>query len=143
MTGFGVEHLPYGVIAPAGGEPRGAVRFGDGAFDLTAIDDMFAAPTLNDFLAAGPETWARVRAEVQDRIEGASLIPLDDAEVLLPIAIGDYVDFYASLHHATNLGRMFRPDGEDLTFGEMSAPAKNRLSHRMRALEALAARCLA
>jgi fumarylacetoacetase len=118
--GFGIENLPYGIVRPrAGGDPRPAVRFGDAAVDLRALDlhPALGAPTLNAFLAAGPEVWSRTRARIAEllRAGGAPLVPLDALDVLLPVAIGDYVDGYASLEHATNVGRLFRPDGEPLT----------------------------
>lgn len=122
MSGFGIEHLPYGVIRRrAGGEPHAAVRFDDAALDLTAIAlpverDVFAQPTLNAFCALGPDAWAATRAAIQSHLRDASprLIPLDDVETLLPFDIGDFVDFYSSLQHATNLGRIVRPDAEPL-----------------------------
>jgi fumarylacetoacetase len=121
-TGFGVDHLPYGVVRPQGGRPTCVARLGDEGIDLSALDlsvdpATFSAGTLNAFCAAGPDAWASVREELQHRIgndEELPRIPLAEAEVLLPLDIGDYVDFYSSLHHATNLGRLFRPDSEPL-----------------------------
>lgn len=125
--GFGLENLPYGVIRRPGGEPRAAVRLGDDALDLAAVAGAglldvpagtFDGPTLNPFLALGRPTWTAVRARLTELLSNddasAFLIPLDDAETLLPIEVGDYVDFYASREHATNLGRMWRPEGEPL-----------------------------
>ena len=73
---------------------------------------------LNPLLALGRESWAALRAALQERLadgppEGCS-VPLSEVEVRLPLEVGDYVDFYSSLEHATNLGRMFRPDGDPL-----------------------------
>jgi len=119
-SGFGLDHLPYGVVRPpGGGEPRVAVRLGDSAIDLSALDlgvdrGVFASASLNAFLGLGREAWAAVRARLQEVADGAPGWPLDEVECLLPIAPGGYVDFYSSLEHATNVGRMFRPDAEPL-----------------------------
>jgi fumarylacetoacetase len=112
---FGPENLPYGVAAPPGGEPRGVVRLGDDAIDLSALplpvpDGTFAAPTLNAFLALGRLAWEATRAVIVNRLDDAPRFPLRTAELLLPIAVGDYVDFYSSIEHATNVGRKWRPD---------------------------------
>jgi fumarylacetoacetase len=105
------------------------VRIGDHVLDLARLaedglldGDVFARPTLNPFLAQGPPAWHTVRARLtelvcdtgaQERVE-PSLVPLRDARLHLPIDVADYVDFYSSLEHATNLGRLFRPDGDPL-----------------------------
>jgi fumarylacetoacetase len=102
-------------------------RLDDAVLDLAALaadgpldEDpaLFAQPSLNAFMAAGRPTWARVREALRALVAGPDAEPatvaLDDVELLLPIAVGDYVDFYSSLDHATNVGRIFRPDGEPL-----------------------------
>jgi fumarylacetoacetase len=127
VTGFGPEHLPYGVFRRAGEAPRVGARLGDGVLDLAALatdgpldEDpaLFAQPSLNAFMAAGRETWARVREALLALTAGPDAEPatvaLDEVELLLPIAVRDYVDFYSSLEHATNVGRLFRPDAEPL-----------------------------
>jgi fumarylacetoacetase len=121
--GFGIENLPYGVVV-RDGVPRPAVRFEDGAVDLHALSlesvppGTFAGPTLNPFLALGRAAWTQVREEVAAAIRAgrheSATAPLAAAEPVLPIAVGDYVDFYASIEHASNLGRMFRPDSDPL-----------------------------
>ena len=81
-----------------------------------------AAPSLNDFMAAGPDQWAAARAwiaealrdDVHEARTAPHLHPLDAVDLHLPIEVGDYVDFYASEQHASNVGRMFRPDQEPL-----------------------------
>ena len=122
-TGFGIDHLPYGVVrARGGGEARCVARIGDEAIDLAALDlsvdpATFSGGTLNRFCAAGPDAWESVREELQRRLEDDEELPklrLSDVDVVLPLDVGDYVDFYSSLHHATNLGRLFRPDSEPL-----------------------------
>jgi fumarylacetoacetase len=121
-SGFGLGNLPYGVIRRPGGPPRPAVRFGDRALDLAAVadavpDGVFDGPTLNPFLALGRPAWSAVRTRLIELLSEPGdlpLIPLGEAETLLPVRIGDYVDFYASIEHATNLGRMWRPEGDPL-----------------------------
>jgi fumarylacetoacetase len=114
---FGLDNLPYGAVARPGEPAWLAARYEDKALPLAplAADLPLAGPTLNPLLALGREAWSALRARVRDAIEaGAELTPLAELEARLPIAIGDYVDFYSSLEHATNLGRMFRPDTEPL-----------------------------
>jgi fumarylacetoacetase len=123
--GYGRDHLPYGSLTDRRGRQFVAVRLGDCAIDLTALTkdeacaELFAEGTLDRFLAAGHSAWTTVRAMVSSRLADpaieASLIPLAETTELMPMVIGDYVDFYASEHHATNVGRIFRPDAEPLT----------------------------
>ncbi|MQA77070.1 MAG: fumarylacetoacetase [Streptosporangiales bacterium] len=122
---FGLATLPYGVFAPHDRAPRAGVRVGDHVLDLaTALDDpVFDAPTLNGFLAQGPARWAEVRdrltrllSDERHRLDvEPALYPLDRVALRLPVEVADYVDFYASEHHAANLGRILRPGTEPLT----------------------------
>jgi fumarylacetoacetase len=122
---FGVDNLPYGVFSPAEGAPRAGVRVGDLVLDLAAAldDPVFAQASLNPFMAQGVARWREVRARItelltQDRHRAATephLHRLDEVTMRLPIEVADYVDFYASEHHATNLGRLFRPGTPPLT----------------------------
>ena len=116
MTGFGLDNLPFGVFAPSGEPPRVGVRFEENVVDLSALDDVFARPSLNAFMAQGPSAWADARGRVGALISSgaAELLGLDDVELHLPFEVADYVDFYSSEEHATNMGRMFRPDAEPL-----------------------------
>ncbi|MET9212293.1 MULTISPECIES: fumarylacetoacetase [unclassified Nocardia] len=117
---FGPENLPYGVFAPPGGGFRVGARLGDTVLDLVALlgDPVFAQPSMNAFLAAGPDHWRTVRDRLRELADTELPIeavhPVNGVEMALPIHIGDYVDFYASIDHATNLGRLFRPDSEPL-----------------------------
>ncbi|MEV0342075.1 fumarylacetoacetase [Nocardia sp. NPDC050713] len=117
---FGADNLPYGVFAPRGGAHRVGVRYGEFVVDLAVAleDPVFAAVDLNAFLAQGPTRWRAVRERVRElvsaEIPADAVHPLADVTLALPIRIGDYVDFYASIDHATNLGRLFRPDAEPL-----------------------------
>lgn len=120
-TLFGLENLPYGIFSIGDAAPRVGVRVADNVIDLAALlgDDVFDRPTLNPFMAQGPRRWAEVRATLQRLLAGDvpadAVHPLAAVSMHLPIAVGDYVDFYCSEHHATNLGRIFRPDQEPLT----------------------------
>ncbi|GAA3232850.1 fumarylacetoacetase [Pseudonocardia petroleophila] len=118
--GFGLDNLPYGVYSVGSAAPRVGVRLGDAVVDVAAVldDDVFAAPSLNPFLAQGPARWAEVRARLTDLLAGhvpaSARHPVGSVALHLPFEVADYVDFYASEHHATNLGRLFRPDSEPL-----------------------------
>jgi fumarylacetoacetase len=133
---FPVENLPYGVFAGEHGEPHIGVAIGDAIFDLhaaaaaglfdgTIARHVLEAPTLNLLLAAGRDAWSalreRVRALLTNPGEAFGTVNRDalltaraNAKMLLPFHVGDYVDFYSSIEHATNLGKIFRPDGEAL-----------------------------
>jgi fumarylacetoacetase len=132
---FGIDNLPYGVARHADGRQGAVVAIGDHALaldgaqraglfaDVAALpDDAFAGRALNGFLALGPDVWRATRARLIDVLTDPRhrpateplLQPRRDLVMQLPVQIGDYVDFYSSLHHATNLGRLFRPDGDPL-----------------------------
>jgi fumarylacetoacetase len=124
--GFSIANLPLGVaISPAFDGPRVVTRLGDVVFPLAALADAghlrpaawWTAPTLNPFLAAGSMVWRETRAALTAALAGAESAaelvghgrPVAEVEMVLPVEIGDYVDFYASEHHAANLGRLLRP----------------------------------
>ncbi len=114
--GFGPDHLPYAVFSRDGGARRVGVRLGDTVLDLheaTGRPEM-AAASLNPFMALGPEVWRQTREQAVELARTTEGIPLAEVELHQPFEVADYVDFYASEHHATNLGRMFRPDSEPL-----------------------------
>ena len=77
---------------------------------LEGLGDVFARPTLNELMALGPAGWRE--AIDAARSHDGPRMPEDEAWMRLPFEVADYVDFYASLEHASNLGRMFRPDQE-------------------------------
>ncbi|MET7960688.1 fumarylacetoacetase [Micromonospora zamorensis] len=122
---YGVTNLPYGVFRSDEGQPRIGVRIGSWVFDLAAAEaaDLVLAagalcrPTLNDFMALGRPQWTAVRQRITELLTDPAhrpvveplLVPLDDVEMLLPIEVADYVDFYSSEHHASNVGQIFRP----------------------------------
>ncbi|BAH50268.1 fumarylacetoacetase [Rhodococcus opacus] len=117
---FGLENLPYGVFSTPGSAPRVGVRVGDSVVDLAATlgDDVFAQPTLNAFMAQGRSRWTEVRGQITELVQGdiadTAVFAVADVTMHLPVAVADYVDFYASEFHASNLGRLFRPDSEPL-----------------------------
>jgi fumarylacetoacetase len=116
---FPLENLPFGVVRPPGGAPRVVVRIGDHVLHLAAagvLPELTGATTLNPLLASGRIVEARQRAgELLVGAPREDLVgPVDEAQVLLPIEVGDFVDFYSSVHHATNLGRILRPASEPL-----------------------------
>ncbi|GGL39659.1 fumarylacetoacetase [Nocardia jinanensis] len=117
---FGIDNLPYGVFSTAGSAPRVGVRVADKVVDLSVVlgDEVFARPSLNDFMALGPQAWASARARIAASVRGEvpahAVADLADVAMHLPIEVADYVDFYASEQHATNLGRLFRPDSAPL-----------------------------
>jgi fumarylacetoacetase len=107
----------FGVFSTRGAAPRVGFRLEDGILDLAAagLGAVFEVGSLNPFLALGRYSWEDTVARVDELVTaGAELIPLAEANALLPFEVGDYVDFYSSLEHATNLGRLFRPGSEPL-----------------------------
>ncbi|MFF5379348.1 fumarylacetoacetase [[Kitasatospora] papulosa] len=116
---FGIHNLPYGVYSLPGRAPRVATRYGEHVVDLATLldDNVFAGPTLNPFMAQGYQRWVQVRsaitAALKEDVPRDALHPVADVTLHLPFDVADYVDFYASEHHATNLGRLFRPDSPD------------------------------
>jgi fumarylacetoacetase len=129
---FGLTALPYGVFSTDDPDLRRVgVRIGDHVLDAGVAAEhagmesgaSWTQPSLNDFLSRGPHAWAAARrwlVEVlsdpahRDAVE-PHLLPLSAVTMHLPFEVADYVDFYASEQHATNVGRIFRPDGQALT----------------------------
>jgi fumarylacetoacetase len=133
---FPVQNLPFGVFV-AGGAPRIGVAIGDSVLDIYAAAEaglldsicereLLQSTLLNPLLAAGKPVWRALRERLSMLLRAGgdpALRALDAArlfhdrtavEMRLPAQIGDYVDFYSSIEHATNLGRMFRPNAEPL-----------------------------
>jgi len=128
---FGLGALPYGSFTTADrpAEPRAGVAIGDHVLDLSAAATrllperarLFNSGKLDAFLAAGNGAWAQVRADIVRWLSGDAyrvaiedlLVPAANATMQLPFAVADYVDFYASEHHASNVGRIFRPDAAE------------------------------
>lgn len=129
---FGLATLPYGVFSSDDPDLRRVgVRIGDFVLDAGAAAELvgmesgicWAQPSLNPFLSLGRPAWAAARTWLTDVLSNPAhrdgiephLIPLMEVTMHLPIGVADYVDFYASESHATNIGKIFRPDGEALT----------------------------
>jgi len=134
---FPVQNLPFGVFRLRGStEPyRGGVAIGDQVLDLAvaraagvfadappALAEavaLAAQPALNAFMAAGPQAWSTLRRALSRMLRSGSaqasalracLVPQTAIEHTVPARIGDFTDMYTSVHHATNIGRLFRPD---------------------------------
>lgn len=135
---FPIQNLPYGVFKrKSGGEPRVGVAIGDRVLDLSILEDnkliggsflkgpdIFSQSSLNQFLALGRPAWQEIRATISHLLQAdvptlrdnqalrdRALVSMNQTEMLLPVEIGDYTDFYSSKEHATNVGSMFRdPD---------------------------------
>ena len=130
---FGLTNLPLGVFreADGAGAPRGGIRIGDEVLDLVALSasglltgpaqigaEAGCGPRLNTLFALGPGPRRALRQQVHRLLSDPGrrsvvaplLRPVQDLDVLLPAAVGDYTDFYVGIHHAVNVGRLFRPD---------------------------------
>jgi len=133
---FPIQNLPFGIFQAHGGTPRGGVAIGDEILDLKeafslglfsglARDAAEAASgaTLNPLMALGSAARVALRARLSElldeagaeraKVEGYATVLLHkavDCVMHLPARIGDYTDFYAGINHATNVGRLFRPD---------------------------------
>lgn len=127
---FSIYNLPFGIFQPADGLPRAGIAIGDHIVDLAAAAEaglfgkqrffkkIFEQDTLNAFIGLGKPVTHRIRRKVQDWLlqaeapEHAHRLLYDrrKATMLMPVHVPNYTDFYSSIEHATNVGRMFRPD---------------------------------
>jgi fumarylacetoacetase len=132
---FPIQNLPYGVFRPHGAEvPRVGVAIGEMIVDLSVLEReallhipasggemVFDRPSLNTFMGLGREAWLSVRRQLTHllsrdeptlrndvALRQKALVPMTECQMLLPVEIGDYTDFYSSKEHATNVGAMFR-----------------------------------
>jgi fumarylacetoacetase len=130
---FGIHNLPYGVFSTStdGRDRRIGVAYGESVLDLAAIADRMRLPvagllaedSLNPFMAQGPAVWREVRERITDWLTAPvhrdairqHRLPRDGVRLHLPFTVADYVDFYSSPYHASNVGRILRPDTEPLT----------------------------
>jgi fumarylacetoacetase len=128
---FPIQNLPFGVFRPHGdgAEPMVGVAIGDRILDIAAVAPFVdapardaaaacASPHLNELMALGPQAWSALRRVLsrllsepgkRERVE-KFLTPIAQAELFVPARIGNFTDFFASIFHATNAGKMFRPD---------------------------------
>ncbi|MFZ4289681.1 fumarylacetoacetase [Variovorax sp. HJSM1_2] len=133
-TDFPIQNLPFAAFRPADSAQhlRIGVAIGTQILDLTALARLAlftgeagsalkaaSSDSLNRLMALGPQAWSALRLALSRALRqgapeqaqlSAALIPQDQAELAVPARIGDYTDFYTSVHHATNIGRLFRPD---------------------------------
>jgi fumarylacetoacetase len=100
----------YGVFSWGGEEPRVGFRVDDSVLD---VSDIVPGRDLSELLASGRDTWEETQRRVDDRLD-SDVVPLADVELYPPFPVADYVDFYSSLEHATNLGKILRPGQEPL-----------------------------
>lgn len=129
---FPIQNLPYGAFTTSTLSRRLGVAIGDQVFDLRAATETgiinvpeateaLGQPTLNAFMALGPKTWAALRSSLSDlfhkdtpalrdapSLQKALLFPRRAATMHMPFDVAEYTDFYASRHHAFNVGSMFR-----------------------------------
>lgn len=135
---FTIYNLPYGAFTREG-RTRLGVAIGTRILDLCALGEaglvdnvcdrqLVMASTLNPLLAAGPAVWKKLRLHLaallraddrgdralRERNNDAFFVEQEQATMVVPMEIGDYVDFYSSLEHATNLGKLFRPNSDPL-----------------------------
>jgi fumarylacetoacetase len=131
---FPIQNLPLGVFRRRASDeaPRVGIAIGDQIMDMTAsatavgvptgaVASACAEPSLNQLMGLGREHWSALRSQASGLLAAGSpayhprlgeriLVPMVEAELMVPARVGDYSDFYASVHHATNVGSMFRPD---------------------------------
>jgi fumarylacetoacetase len=128
---FPIQNLPFGVFRPAKGQPpRVGVAIGDQILDIAMAAICFdglageaaracGAPFLNSLMSMGPQAWSALRLGLSRGLSaenGSSsplrpyLVPMAQAEIMMPVVFRNFTDFFASIFHASNAGRMFRPD---------------------------------
>ena len=117
---FPIQNLPFGIFKRKGKNdeaPRGGVAIGEEILDLACID-IKTGPTLNGIAAMGGAIWKQMRRKLSRALSTKAreksfakyLVPMKQAQLFLPVNIADYTDFFTGIHHATNMGRMLRPD---------------------------------
>ena len=116
---FPLSNLPLGIFSPSGAPPRPGIAIGHWILDLPAAGLLPPTATLNDLLAQGRTTRQALRHAAWNLLESSAphrtelLHPMEACRMHMPCAVGDYTDFFAGIHHATNTGRLMRP-GEPL-----------------------------
>lgn len=130
---FGLNNLPYGVFSQKSGSTHKGlgVRLGNSVIDVGKVarvsgyahQEELSAQTLNRLLGLGVESWSNIWIWLRESLEDPgredvlrqACSSLEDVDLHLPLKVMDYVDFYASEDHASNVGRIFRPESEALT----------------------------
>ncbi|MCB1677033.1 MAG: fumarylacetoacetate hydrolase family protein, partial [Halioglobus sp.] len=126
---FSIHNLPFGIFSVHNESPRIGVAIGDQVLDLNQVAKMglfqdittevsfFSSSSLNSFIGLGKSVTSKIRMRVQELLSKADsplkgqqgvLYPQESVKLHLPVQIGDYTDFYSSIEHATNVGKMFR-----------------------------------
>ena len=132
---FSIYNLPFGIFSTNKNSKRVGVAIGNNIIDLFACNELdifkdlkinnnvFENNFLNDFINLGKNTTNKVREIIQQQLTDESskikmssvvIIPMNEAEMHLPVKVGDYTDFYSSIEHATNIGSMFRDPSNPL-----------------------------
>ena len=123
---FSIHNIPFGIFSTKDGSPRAGVAIGDHILDLVAVHGLGAfdfevsvleRDDLNDFIALGKKVTSKVRTDIQKWLQDDSsilagkqnlFVRQSDAQMHMPVCVGNYTDFYSSIEHATNVGKMFR-----------------------------------
>ncbi len=132
---FSIYNLPFGIFSTNKNSKRVGIAIGNNIIDLLACNELdifkdlninnnvFENNFLNDFINLGKNTTNKVREIIQQQLTDESskikmssvvIIPMNEAEMHLPVRVGDYTDFYSSIEHATNIGSMFRDPSNPL-----------------------------
>ena len=114
---FPIQNLPFGVFSVGQTAPRGGVAIGDQILDL-AVLGIATGPSLNGIAGMGRAAWKKMRKQLSRGLAQKKnrkrwsryLLPMEQAQLFVPVDVGDYTDFYTGIHHATNIGRLLRPD---------------------------------
>ncbi|WP_350292760.1 fumarylacetoacetase [uncultured Croceitalea sp.] len=123
---FSIHNIPFGIFSTQDRSPRAGVAIGEHILDLSAVAELdvfefntavFEKETLNDFISLGKGITKKVRRDIQIWLEDENsiltgkpelFVKQEDAQMHMPVYVGDYTDFYSSIEHATNVGKMFR-----------------------------------
>lgn len=131
---FPIQNIPFGIFRCKNAEPHPATRIGDTVIDLSVLADFgyfddlniedlscFYSHDLNDLIGNGKRFWSELREFLSDlfniknntlqqdnEAKKMAMFLIDDVEMMMPVKVGDYTDFYSSIEHATNVGIMFR-----------------------------------
>lgn len=135
---FTMENLPYGIFKFGEKLPRAGVAIGKYVLDLSYLfkkgyfddlflnENVFKSSVLNKFIRLGRPYWTLTRNRIIELLDAENgelrdsehreraLVPMEQATMCMPLKVHNYTDFYSSLEHATNVGKMFRPDGDPL-----------------------------
>ena len=123
---FSIHNLPFGIFSTQDRSPRTGIAVGEHILDLAAVAELdvfdfntavFEKDVLNDFISLGKEITSKVRKDIQYWLKDDEsilagkpelFVKQSEAQMLMPVYVGDYTDFYSSIEHATNVGKMFR-----------------------------------